>query len=70
MKILGALPSAHHDDRLAAPLPGWLNALLIGGTFAIVLWLERRQPLRRRTERTANHEIRNLSAVPPNMLAR
>jgi sterol desaturase/sphingolipid hydroxylase (fatty acid hydroxylase superfamily) len=60
LKILSALPSAHHEDHLAASLPGWLNAVLIGGTFAIVLWFERRRPLRRRTERAANHEIRNL----------
>jgi hypothetical protein len=32
----------------AKKVPGWLNLLLVGGTFAALLWLERRRPLRRR----------------------
>jgi sterol desaturase/sphingolipid hydroxylase (fatty acid hydroxylase superfamily) len=47
-------------DRLARTVPGWLSAALVGGTLLSVLWLERRRPLRRRTEREADHEPRNL----------
>ncbi len=46
---------------MAEVLPGWLNAVLIGGTLATTLWLERQRPLRPRTEREANHEIRNFA---------
>ncbi|MEW6269570.1 MAG: sterol desaturase family protein [Thermodesulfobacteriota bacterium] len=42
-------------------LPGWLTGLLIGGTLAATLWLERRRPLREGVERGPNHELRNLA---------
>jgi sterol desaturase/sphingolipid hydroxylase (fatty acid hydroxylase superfamily) len=59
---------AARRDPLARALPGWLGALLIGGTLAAVLVLERRRPLRRPVERGPRHEARNaamaaLSAV-------
>ncbi len=46
-------------------VPAWLNALLVGGTFAGLLWLERRRPLRRQSlEPKLRRDARNL-AVPP-----
>jgi sterol desaturase/sphingolipid hydroxylase (fatty acid hydroxylase superfamily) len=44
-------------------IPGWLNATLICGTFATLLWLEHRRPLRRQTERKLTRNIRNLAMV-------
>jgi len=49
-------------DSLARVLPGWLNATIIGGTLATVLWLERRHPLRARNER-GSHDARNFVMV-------
>lgn len=47
-------------DR-AQKVPPWLNALLIGGTFAALVWAERRRPLRRKVESKSRHEARNLA---------
>jgi sterol desaturase/sphingolipid hydroxylase (fatty acid hydroxylase superfamily) len=44
-------------------IPGWLNATLICGTFATLLWLEHRRPLRRQTERKLTRNMRNLAMV-------
>ena len=44
-------------------MPGWLNATLICGTFATLLWLEHRRPLRRQTERKLTRNSRNLAMV-------
>ena len=44
-------------------IPGWLNATLICGTFATLLWLEHRRPLRRQTERKLTRNSRNLAMV-------
>ena len=44
-------------------IPGWLNATLICGTFATLLWLEHRRPLRRQTERKLTRNMRNLAIV-------
>ena len=44
-------------------IPGWLNATLICGTFATLLWLEHRRPLRRPTERKLTRNMRNLAMV-------
>jgi len=44
-------------------IPGWLNAALICGTFATLLWLEHRRPLRRQTERKLTRNMRNLAMV-------
>jgi sterol desaturase/sphingolipid hydroxylase (fatty acid hydroxylase superfamily) len=44
-------------------LPGWLELLLIGGTFAGLLWLERRRPLRRAVEPKPRREGRNLTVA-------
>ena len=46
---------------LPKAMPGWLNATLIFGTFATLLWLEHRWPLRRQTERKLTRNIRNLA---------
>ena len=44
-------------------LPVWLNATLICGTFATLLWLEHRRPLRRHMERKLIRNMRNLAMV-------
>jgi sterol desaturase/sphingolipid hydroxylase (fatty acid hydroxylase superfamily) len=44
-------------------IPGWLNATLICGTFATLLWLEHRRPLRRQTEKKMTRNSRNLAMV-------
>ena len=44
-------------------IPGWLNATLVCGTFATLLWLEHRRPLRRQAERKMTRNIRNLAMV-------
>jgi len=44
-------------------LPVWLNATLICGTFATLLWLEHRRPLRRQTESKLIRNMRNLAMV-------
>ena len=43
------------------PVPGWLNVLLVGGTLATLLVLERRRPLRRRVEPQLRHDARNFA---------
>jgi sterol desaturase/sphingolipid hydroxylase (fatty acid hydroxylase superfamily) len=53
--MLKRLPALHRA------MPGWLNATLICGTFATLLWLEHRRPLRRQTERKLTRNIRNLA---------
>ena len=42
-------------------VPGWLNALMVGGTFAALLWREHRRPLRRKVESKWRHDARNLA---------
>lgn len=44
-------------------VPGWLTGLLVGGTFATLLWLERRRPLRRSLEPKERREARNLAVA-------
>ena len=47
-------------------LPGWLNLLLIGGTFGTLWWLERRRPLRRdAVEPAPRRQGRNLVVAAP-----
>lgn len=42
-------------------VPTWLSASLVLGTFGLVLWLERRRPLRRNVEAKLRREGRNLA---------
>lgn len=45
-------------------IPGWLNALLVGGTFLSLVWLERRRPLRKRNlEPKLRRDMRNLAVA-------
>jgi sterol desaturase/sphingolipid hydroxylase (fatty acid hydroxylase superfamily) len=60
MRPFTAIRALRRSDPLAGPLPGWVNALAIGGTLATMWWLERRRPLRRQIERKGNHDARNL----------
>jgi sterol desaturase/sphingolipid hydroxylase (fatty acid hydroxylase superfamily) len=47
----------------AKRLPGWLTAALVGGTFAGLVWLERRRPLRRAVEPKGRRNARNLTVA-------
>ncbi len=42
-------------------VPGWVKALMVGGTFATLLWWEGRRPLRRKVESKLRHDARNLA---------
>jgi sterol desaturase/sphingolipid hydroxylase (fatty acid hydroxylase superfamily) len=45
-------------------VPSWLSALLVGGTFAALIWLERSRPLRRRAvEPKTRRDARNLAVA-------
>lgn len=44
-------------------LPGWVSAPLIGGAFVMLVWLERRRPLRRAVESKLIHSTRNLAVA-------
>lgn len=41
----------------------WLSAPLIFGAFGVLLWLERRRPLRRQVESKVTHAARNLAVA-------
>jgi len=45
------------------PLPLWLAGAVVAGTFALLLWLEGRRPLRRTVEAKAGRLARNLALV-------
>ncbi len=50
--------------KMDKPVPSWLNALLVGGAFAGLVWLERRRPLRqRRVEPKLRRDARNLAVA-------
>ena len=50
--------------RTEKTVPTWLSALLVGGTFVGLLWLESRRPLRRRrVEPRLRREARNLAVA-------
>jgi sterol desaturase/sphingolipid hydroxylase (fatty acid hydroxylase superfamily) len=57
MRMPQQLPALHKA------MPEWLNATLICGTFATLLWFEHRRPLRRQTERKLTRNIRNLAVA-------
>lgn len=45
-------------------VPGWLSAVLIGGTFCTLVWLEQRRPLRKRSvEPKIRRAARNLAVA-------
>lgn len=48
-------------ERTQKVVPSWLNALMVGGTFAALLWWEHRRPLRRKVESKLTHDARNLA---------
>lgn len=50
-------------STLGRKLPGWVGAVAIVGTTIAVAWLERRRPLRPRTEPPGDHTARNLAAA-------
>ncbi len=45
------------------PLPLWLSGAVVAGAFALLLWLEQRQPLRRTVEPKGRRVARNLAVV-------
>ncbi|HWO41390.1 MAG TPA: sterol desaturase family protein [Candidatus Eisenbacteria bacterium] len=55
----------HNRDEEQSPLgrelPAWLTGALVVGTFAAVLWLEIRRPLRAQTRRKLRRDARNLA---------
>ena len=44
-------------------MPAWVSAPLILGTFGLLVWLERRRPLRRAVEPKLRREARNLAVA-------
>jgi sterol desaturase/sphingolipid hydroxylase (fatty acid hydroxylase superfamily) len=44
-------------------VPTWLSAPLVIGAFGLLVWLERRRPLRRAVEPKLRHEARNLAVA-------
>ena len=44
-------------------VPTWISAPLILGAFGLLVWLERRRPLRRAVEPKLRHEARNLAVA-------
>ena len=48
---------------LEREVPGWLSGLLVAGTFAACVWLERRRPLRRPTRPRGRRIARNLAVA-------
>jgi sterol desaturase/sphingolipid hydroxylase (fatty acid hydroxylase superfamily) len=52
---------AEKRDFRSGQLPGWLNGLLVVGTAATLLWLEKRRPLRRTRESKRRRNLRNLA---------
>ena len=57
--------SPHRDQETPratmSPLPGWLSACLVAGTFLTLAFLERRRPLRRAVEPALQRTGRNLA---------
>ncbi len=55
---------SHGGAIRSEPLPGWLNGVLVGATFAGLILLELRRPLRHRSvESKARRNIRNLAVA-------
>src|SRR6202163_1812913 len=52
-----------------SPMPGWLSACLVAGTFLTLAFLERRRPLRRAVEPALRHTGRNLAIAGLGALA-
>jgi sterol desaturase/sphingolipid hydroxylase (fatty acid hydroxylase superfamily) len=48
---------------MIAKVPIWLSVPLIVGTFGVLLWLERRSPLRRKVEPKLTRDVRNLAVA-------
>ncbi len=48
-------------DPMTREVPGWLNAILIGGTLASVVFAEIRRPLRRSRQEKLRHDLRNVA---------
>ncbi len=54
------------DKRRA---PAWLSAPLVMGVFGLLVWLERRHPLRRAVEPKLRREARNLAVAAAGAIA-
>lgn len=46
---------------MTAKVPSWLSVPLIAGALGVLVWLERRRPLRRRVEPNLTRDARNLA---------
>lgn len=51
------------------PRAAWINALVVVGELCLLLWLERRRPLRRAVESKLRRSVRNLSVAAVSALA-
>jgi sterol desaturase/sphingolipid hydroxylase (fatty acid hydroxylase superfamily) len=49
------------NGHRATGLPGWLSGGLVLGALALILWLEKRRPLRRTREGKLRHDARNMA---------
>lgn len=48
---------------MIARVPSWLSVSLVVGAFGVLVWLERRSPLRRRVEPKLTRDVRNLAVA-------
>jgi sterol desaturase/sphingolipid hydroxylase (fatty acid hydroxylase superfamily) len=56
------------SERRKGRIPGWLSAGLALGAFGLLLWAERRRPLRRAVEPRTPHDLRNLAVLAASAL--
>jgi sterol desaturase/sphingolipid hydroxylase (fatty acid hydroxylase superfamily) len=61
--------NAKGRHRGAVRLPAWLSGGLVMGAFGLLLWAERRRPLRPAVEPRLRHDVRNLAVVAASALA-
>jgi sterol desaturase/sphingolipid hydroxylase (fatty acid hydroxylase superfamily) len=68
-----AMRSSYRDQEMPratmSPMPGWLSACLVAGTFLTLAFLERRRPLRRAVEPVLQRTGRNLAIAGLGALA-
>ena len=55
---------SENRDFMTRELPPWLNAVLIFGTLATVVYFEIQRPLRKMTQDKFSRDVRNHGDVP------
>lgn len=58
-----------HGVNEMRPISPWLSGLLVAGAFVILIWQERRRPLRKRVEPDLQHGVRNVVIAAVGALA-